>query len=103
MKKAIAMLCILTFSLGVFAGCKKSEKNETAQPTETESAAETETADPLKVPEEKETKAPDFEEEYPEYELPDDLTDMLWLFEDYDDLAPGYATYILSTQSFSGL
>ena len=40
--------------------------------------AETETADPLKVPEEKETKAPNLEEEYPEYELPDDLTDMLY-------------------------
>ena len=36
------------------------------------------------------------------YNGDDDLTDMLWLFEDYDDLAPGYATYILSTQSFSG-
>ena len=40
---------------------------------------------------------------YEAYEGHDDLTDMLELFEDYDDLAPGYATYILSTQSFSGL
>ena len=37
------------------------------------------------------------------YDGNDDLTYMLELFEDYDDLAPGYATYILSTQSFSGL
>ena len=49
MKKTIAMLCILTLSFGVFAGCKKSEKNETAQPAETESSAETETAAPAET------------------------------------------------------
>lgn len=49
MKKSIAILCILTLCLGVFAGCKKSEKNETAQPAETESAAETETAAPAET------------------------------------------------------
>ena len=49
MKKAIAMLCILTLSLGVFAGCGKSKKNETAQPAETESAAVTETAAPAET------------------------------------------------------
>lgn len=49
MKKTIAMLCILTLCMGVFAGCKKSEKNETVQPAETESAAETETAAPVET------------------------------------------------------
>lgn len=43
MKKLIATICLLTFCLGLLSGCGNSQKKESTQPAETESAAEAET------------------------------------------------------------